>query len=439
MDSGLWPQPRRRNVGTFSDLSLYVDALELARQWDGITPSLLKEELKPRLYALRLIQEQSTSAVRSLVSELQLFGWLESAGPRARPGTAPGARLTLEGQAILEQARTDRRAFLRALAERMQAVYVVPGWFVNRLWTINPSQGEVILPAPGAEWSPSQTTRDARAWTPELSEQTLRTSAQTRATNPLAFPVEDATWCDAVRRSWERLRDRKTRREVREVDPITSSRSGLTLAMRMASLSLLFGCTLVGHSQPDFPCEPPITVKSFKLWCPRLQALELLGYTDWHPQVAGRLLFPTAVFRTPGPSERFERLSGIRHPDGRVLCLHQPAWEGERVRFWQTLVSVYEEGFRRVQSRYISLLDVRDEISRRLRLSPARFESFLERAYHEGVQEGGWHLSLETDSRADLRTGRGLARRPVCIDAVPHTLIALARLSPACPGVLPDA
>jgi hypothetical protein len=206
--------------------------------------------------------------------------------------------------------------------------------------------------------------------------------------------------------------------------------------MRMASLRLFFGSAPPGHNQPDFPGEQPVTVKTFKPWCPRLQALELLGYTDWHPSVVGRLLFPTAVFRASGAADRFERLPGIRHPDGRELFLHQPAWNGERERFWQTLVSVYEDVFRRAQSRYVSLLDVRDEMCRRLHLSPARFELFLQYTYEEPPQADGWRLSLETDMREDLRTGRGMTRRPVYIQNVQHTLIALARL-PRVPRSVP--
>jgi hypothetical protein len=218
------------------------------------------------------------------------------------------------------------------------------------------------------------------------------------------------------------------RNEIRGLDPVTSSRSGLTLAMRMATLNILFGGTPLGHSQPDIPMVHPITPKTFKPWCPRLQALEFLGYTDWHPHVIGRLLFPTSVFRAQGATDQFESLPGICHPDGRNLFLHQPAWEYERERFWRTLIAVYEETFRRVQCRYVSLPDVRDEVCRRLRLSPTRFEMFLERAYQEVPQDGEWHLSLETDTRKDLRTARGITRRPVYIRAIPHTLIALARL-----------
>jgi hypothetical protein len=408
----------------FSDLTLYADALELAGEREGITATRLQRELRPRLHALRFIEEQSRSVARKLVEELQLFGWVDA------PGPGHPARMTSSGREALAKAQSDRRGFLRSLAERMHEVYVVPGWFVNRLWTVNSKDGEVILPAPSPRWSPSQMTKEARAWTPELQEQTLQAAERARTANPLAFPVDDASWQEAVRRTWERIRNRKTRKAVNGRDPVTGTRSGLTLAMRWASLNLLFGPAPFSPDEPAFRAERSLSVKTFKPWCPRLQALELIGYTDWHPHVApGRLLFPAALFRSGGATEQFEELAGIRHPDGRLLFLHQPAWPQWRESFWRILVAVYEETFRRVQARYVSLPDVRDEVCRRLRLSPARFDGFLEHAFAEAPEESGWHLSLETDTREELRTSRGLARRPVYVQDVPHTLIALARLT----------
>jgi hypothetical protein len=267
-----------------------------------------------------------------------------------------------------------------------------------------------------------------QVWTTELEDQALQAAARARTANPHAFPVDDAAWSSAVRIAWERLRDRQVRRPTPGRDPVMSSRSGLTLAMRAASLALLFGKTPFGRGEPDIDDERPLTPKTFKPWCPRLQALELVGYTDWHPTVQGRLLFPTALFRTSGDGGPFEELPGIRHPDGRTLFLHQPSWEGRSERFWQTLAMVYGETFGRVRARYVSLPDVRDEVCRRLRLSPARFDWLLEHALARVPEDGGWHLSIETDMRDDLRTARGLVRRPVYVHGVPHTLISVSRL-----------
>jgi hypothetical protein len=428
MSSGQWPKPRHRDVGVFSDLSLYEDALALADELHIITAPSLKENLRPRFRSLHLVEAQSASAAGKLLQELQLFGWLETTRSPSRPHHQPQATITPQGRIALEAARSDRRTFLRFVAERLHHVYVVPGWFVNRLWTINPGQGEVIFPSPSAAWSPTPATSHAKLWTVELEDQTQQSAGRARTANPSAFPVDDVAWGTAVRAAWERLRDRKIRRPTPGGDHVTSSRSGLTLAMRAASLTLLFGRTPFRNGQPDIEDETPVTPKTLKPWCPRLQALELIGYTDWHPNVEGRLLFPTALFRSFGERGRFEELPGIRHPDGRTLFLHQPSWEEWSERFWQTLAAVYDETFRRVQARYVSLPDVRDEVSRRLRLSPSLFDCFLEHALAKVPEDDGWHLSIETDMREDLRTARGLMRRPVYVRGVPHTLISVTHL-----------
>ncbi len=78
MDGGLWPRPRHRDVGVFSDLSLYADTLALADELHVITASLLKENLGPRFRSLQLVKEQSVSAAHKLLQELRLFGWVEA-------------------------------------------------------------------------------------------------------------------------------------------------------------------------------------------------------------------------------------------------------------------------------------------------------------------------------------------------------------------------
>jgi hypothetical protein len=415
-------------VGVFSDLSLYADALALADELHGITAPLLRENLGPRFRSLQLVKQQSASAAQKLLQELQFFGWLKALESPNKSRHQPEAVITPPGRLALDQAKGDRRTFVRSLTERLHQLYVVPGWFVDRLWTINPGQGEVILPSPSDAWSPTPSTRRAKAWTAELEDETLQAAARARTTNPHAFPVDDLTWSHTVRVAWERLRDRRVRRPSSSRDPVTGSRSGLTLALRAASLTLLFSKTPFGHGEPDIESQRPFTPRTFRPWCPRLQALELIGYTDWHPDVQGRLLFPTALFRTSGDDGQFEAIPAIRHPDGRTLFLPQPSWEVWRERFWHSLAMVYDESFHRVRARYVSLPDVRDEVCRRLRLSPARFNLFLEHALAQVPEDGGWHLSIETDMREDLRTARGLVRRPVYVKGVPHTLISVSRL-----------
>ena len=194
--------------------------------------------------------------------------------------------------------------------------------------------------------------------------------------------------------------------------------------MRMAALRLLFGGTPYGSESPDILVPQPVSVKTLKPWCPRLQSLELIAYADWHPFVTGRLLFPTAVFRREG-DESFKELAAIDHPDGRRLFLHQPSWPQMRNKFWTALADVYRQIAQRMGIRYVSLFDIRDEVCRRLRISPLFFENCLTAALDEPISPFGWQLSVETDIREDVRSGGQLERRPVSVRGVRYSLIAM--------------
>jgi hypothetical protein len=423
----LWPAPQHPAIGSFSDLTLYGDALNCARGPEGITAALLHNVLAPRLRSSRHVERPGLRTVRSLLEELEAFGWLKST--TALP--APRYTLTSEGEAALVIARRADRAFLRLLATRLHAVYTIPGWFGARLWTINPQGGEVILPSPAPAWKASAAARANNAWGSEQEQETIASARRAQDANAAAFPVSTPEWIAAVSEAWKHVLTRRRRRQT-EDDPLPWTRGGLTLAMRIAALRLLFGGTAYGRASPDILVPQPLSVKTLKPWCPRLQALELIAYTDWHPSVTGRLLFPTAVFRSEADSS-FEELPAICHPDGRRLFLHQPSWPAVRERFWATLADVYRQMSQRTGLRYVSLFDVRDEVCRRLRLSSSLFERCLAHALEEPLPAAGWRISVETDVREEMRSGGQRERRPISVGGVPYTIIAVAKL-PAAQG-----
>lgn len=426
-----WPVPHSREVGLFTDLTLYAEALELATEDGAVTVSALQRGLGQRLQKMRLVLRQSPRTVERLMRELRYFGWLQPRqGTTDRLSTAPHVS-TPDGRRALTLSRQDARAFRRLLTVKMQQVYVIPGWFIARLWQINPEgQGEIILPAPLADWRPSSRSWDDNHWDKALRVQTLAAAQRAREASPNAFPICDEDWLSAVQQAWERLSALKPRSHRKRGPVSYSPRTRLTLAMREASVGLLFDRVPYGFSQPDFPgSRPPIYLRTFMGWCPRLEALELIFYTDWHPQMAGRLLFPTGVFRPSAPTERFERLNGIQHPGGAPLWLYQPAWTTVRDSFLSTLISVHQHDATRTGTLYVSLLDVRDEVCRQLRLSSLCFDYSLEQAVRElPARDFLWSVAVETDIREEQSSGAGQLRRPVYLEGIPHTLIALARM-----------
>ncbi len=426
-----WPPPKSREVGLFTDLTLYAEALALAQADSAVTVFTLQRELGQRLQKMRLVPQQSERTVERLVREMRYFGWLQ---PKRQTGeklsTAPHI-MTPQGLEVLTLSHRDPRAFRRRLVVKMQETYAIPGWFVARLWQINPDgQGEVILPAPLPDWRPSSRSWNDNDWSNMLQRQTLAAARQSRQVSSSAFPITDQDWLGAVRHVWNRLSKLQPRGR-RKVDSASySPRTRLTLAMREAGVNLLFDRIPYGDQEPDFPGErPPIYLRTFMGWCPRLETLELIGYTDWHPRVAGRLLFPTSVFRSSAPTSQFEVLREVQNPCGDSLWLHQPKWTIIRDKFLGTLVSVHSDCSAQTGVLYVSLLDVRDEVCRQLRLSALCFDRFLAQAIKDlPASDFPWSIAVETDIREQESGGAGQLRQPVYLDGVPHTLIALARL-----------
>lgn len=430
MMNNQWPSPKSREVGLFTDLTLYAEALTLAHD-RAVTVSSLQHNLEQRMQKRRLVRRQSERTVERLMRELRYFDWLKPRPGSVEKLTMAPHEITPEGQGALFLSRRDSRAFRRLLAAKMQQVYVIPGWFIARLWQINPEeQGEVILPAPLDDWRQSVRDWSNNAWDETLCTQTLAVAQRARESSPGAFPICDKDWLAAVQRVWSRLSDLKPRGQRKQGPASYSPRTRLALAMREASIGLLFDRIPYGADEPDFPgSRPPIYLRTFMGWCPRLEALELIFYTDWHPQVAGRLLFPTSVFRSSAPKERFELLHEIQHFDGDSLWLHQPTWNVMRTSFLNTLIQVHQHQATRSGTLYVSLLDVRDEVCRQLRLSSLCFDRFLEQGARElPASDFPWSVALETDVLEEQSGGAGQLRRPVYLDQVPHTLIALARL-----------
>lgn len=433
-DSRLWPKPIAREVGLFTDLALYAETLQIVQERGAVTAVTLRSEIGQRLQKMRLVKSQSPRTIERLLRELRLFNWLELKRENKSSLDSLPHLITKEGIEALAWSKEDPRRFRRLLAVKMHRVYTVPGWFVARLWEINPEgQGDVILPAPLDDWRPPSRGWSDAEWDRVLHEQILAAARCARDAIPTAFPVTDEDWVRAVKKTWVRLSSLHPRGRRPEEEPrrrTYSPRARLRLAMREAAVGLLFDNTPYGSRCGDYPGNrPPIYPRTFMGWCPRLETLELIFYTDWHPAIPGRLLFPTAAFRDYASLDRFELLRDIRHPHGEYLWLHQPQWDDFRVLFLDALIDAHQRLSRRVGSLYVSLLDVRDETCRQLRLSALHFDDFLEHVLDEmPSSDFPWSISVETDIRAEQSSGYGLLRRPVYLDGVPHSLIALARL-----------
>lgn len=434
MTDKIWPKPKSRSVGFFTDLRLFSQALEIVSERGIINLQILEDELPQRLQGLMFVERQSNRAAKDLIRELRNFNWIMPVSGSKGPSDTANYRLLPPGEQALALSTNNKRAFLRELTAQMQELYTIPSWFVYRLWTINPSrQGEVVVPTPPPDWNPSSRPWEKKNWTSDLRTQTIKTLTMIENICPGAFPIKSDKWIEMVQQAWTRLsnleqrevakaRKGKAKGKVKTYSP----RRRLNLAMKEAAVSFLFSSKPPYQSVDDFHMSrPPIYPRTYSIWCRRLEALELIFYTDVHPLVPGRLIFPTAVFRNSAPEERFERVNFIKNPSEQFLWLHRPKWNFIKDNFLNVLRQEYLRVSVRVGSLYVSIQDVRDEVCRQLRLSAATFDEFLEKTLRDSLSPSSqWSISVETDVREDQNASQ-LIRRPVWIGGTVHSLIAM--------------
>lgn len=425
--SNAWQRPSTRMPGLFADLQLFPDALRIAKNRDYVTRFDLEEELSRRLHGMTLVERDSPRRWADLIRELRYFGWLRQLDRSVKPIDDAKHRITPEGLNAYAVWRKDGAEFLRLLIIKMQDQYVIPGWFVQRLWDINPERsGEIVIPSPLKEVTLIPKKWSDRSWSDDLASITLKTYDHVLSSCPGSFPVSKGNWMSAVEDSWKRVNNLRRRKALPSIKQKTyGPRRKLALAMTEAAVKLLFSKQPPGQDRDDFYMrKEPISPRLFSAWCPRLEAAELIFYTDAHPAVSGRLLFPTAVFKSIGTSN-YRKLD-IKDPQGNYLWLHQPGWQSIKARFFETLYQEHHRASARVGSLYAPLLDVRDEVCRQLRLSANLFDDYLFEALHESLlPKSRFSISLETDVREDQRMAYRIFRRPVWVNGTPYSLIAM--------------
>ncbi len=443
--SKLWPSPQSRNFAELSDPIIFAEVLEITYEEGSVSlPKLTSEDegLRKRLRHLWVVEKPTRTTINGVLSAMEKFGWLTD----NQHGLF---QLTKDGLEMLSISKNEKH-FRRKLAEQMHKRFIVPGWLISRLYALNPNgQGEIILPTLPTDWQSSWGPGMGANWSDEWSRQLITSADRIRSLFPGSFPIGNEEWIDLVQASWKRLATTKPSTPLKEAKNTEGQatirpygkwltpRARLAQAMREAAIQYLFSSySPVFYNAPtvqvaDFSSiKHPIPPRAFSAWCPRLDALEFIFYTDFHSQISGRLLFPCGIFREKAPTPPFERVFKISDPQGRNLYLHQPTWDDIHDQFINTTLDTYKRISKKVGAIYISLLDVRDEVCRQLRLSSILFDDLLETAYRESIQESktlkNITISLESDIREEQRSGHGLLRRPVYISKVPHSLIAIS-------------
>ncbi|MCP4150652.1 MAG: hypothetical protein GY757_23095 [bacterium] len=205
-------------------------------------------------------------------------------------------------------------------------------------------------------------------------------------------------------------------------------RNRLLQAMKEAAVKLLFGPRNPLNQKRDFVgSKPPLTTRNYIAWCPRLAELGLIYYTDFHPRLPGRLIFPVSVFKKTTDEVSFEEVRGIKNPSDELLFFHKPNITKNVKRYLDILYDEHQRTYSRGQSLYVSIMDVRDEVCRLLKWSFDLFDDFLEYVIRDDSEKFPYSISLETDVREDQSRGYQKMRRPVIVEGKLYSLLAMTK------------
>lgn len=416
-----WNRPELFGVGQFTDLRLYGEALKLASSKGWLSIDVLQKDLPQRIKGLLLVEGFGIKAFVDLLRELQRFGFI-------RKISVDNFSITDSGYEYLQLEQDNPVSAKDLLLRKTQEVFVTPAWFINRMWKWNPrGQGQIVIPTPIKEWTTSPRQWDDCDWTPDLECVCRETHNRILQVVPGAFPISFDEWLEELKQEYKREGTLKPRQKEQtgKLKAKYNPRARLSNVMKNVSVRLIFSKTDPQTKIDDFTnVRSQMTHRSFMIWCPRLESFGLMFYTDYKPEIPGRLLFPTSVFKTRDKYENYAEKTYMINPEGKYLYAFSPQWTFIKDIYKRTLFEVYEYFYNQQRIIYISLQDIRDEVCRQLRLSPIQFETFLYRTYRLSLKkEIEYSISLETDLRQDMKVQ--INRRGVYMNGILYTLIAI--------------
>lgn len=421
-----WPTPKLYGVGHFTEFNFYREALVIAKSKGYIDKSLLIREMPQRVKGLILIDSISETAYADLIREMVHYGFIK------RESKNDLYKIADDGLKYLDLCFNNYDEALDLLLHKMQKVFVTPAWFVHRLWELNPTgQGQVVIPLPVKNWHPKSRKWSDNKWTTELERISIETARLVKKKIPGSFPYDEKEWVKDLSAEYLRLGSQSPRinnPEIPDNEVNYSQRNRLSLAMKTIAVKRLFSrCNPISGEMEFQNKRSDMTHRSFMVWCPRLEHLNLICYTDNNPEVPGRLLYPISSFKSGYSSDDFLLKYFITDVENRHLYIHSPKWKSINEIFVSTLVEVYQTYYNKQTIIYISLQDIRDEVCRLLRISPFLFEKYLQITYEMSVRhEINYSISLETDIRLDMKVQ--INRRGVYLNGIMYSLIAIKPL-----------
>lgn len=165
---------------------------------------------------------------------------------------------------------------------------------------------------------------------------------------------------------------------------------------------------------------------TFNIWVERAKQVGILHTTEFFPNFSGRLIYPTAIITNNTSNTDFVKI--FEYETGEKLFIHDPNWNAEyQNQFVKILLEEYYFLQKDKNTHFINLLDLKERVCFKLRISGVIFDKFLEFSYLLNLQGklNKIQISLEADRLPNETSAMYLKREPVLINGKLKNIIAI--------------
>ena len=169
----------------------------------------------------------------------------------------------------------------------------------------------------------------------------------------------------------------------------------------------------------------PYSYDTFNIWTERAKKFGILHATDFYPGLNGRIVFPTAILSSDNSPKDFNEV--FKYFDNEKLLIHSPKWDIIEEEFVGSLVDAYFSIKKARRTHFISLLDVKEKVCYRLRISAQDFDKYIAKTYEYSIlgKLKKVQLSLEADKLPEETTAMYLKREPIIVSGKQKNIIAI--------------
>lgn len=164
---------------------------------------------------------------------------------------------------------------------------------------------------------------------------------------------------------------------------------------------------------------------TFNIWVERAKQIGILHTTEFFPDFSGRIIYPTSIItRNTNNKDFFEAFA---YETGEFLYIHEPQWDIFQEPFIKTLQEEYYVLQSSKKTHFINLLDLKERVCFKLKISGFTFDKFLEQTYLLNLQSklNKIQISLEADKLPQETNAMYLKREPVLINGKLKNIIAI--------------